>query len=90
MLVTTSVLQAGHSLDCHFTISFDFLFLGVLTFREELQFVSRLRYLSKLSEEKLTLLDRNNMAQYKYAWIQNGKCNSKLASTVCPPSPSIR
>ncbi|KAK9345822.1 hypothetical protein V1522DRAFT_442685 [Lipomyces starkeyi] len=39
VLITTSVLQAGHSLDRYFRISFDFLFVGVLSFREELQFI---------------------------------------------------
>ncbi|KAI8378079.1 uncharacterized protein BYT42DRAFT_478444, partial [Radiomyces spectabilis] len=46
-LIVTSVMQAGHSLDRHFVTSYDFLFNGVLTFREELQFVSRLRYLHR-------------------------------------------
>ncbi|KAK9390021.1 hypothetical protein V1515DRAFT_519091, partial [Lipomyces mesembrius] len=68
VLVTTSVLQAGHSLDRYFRISFDFLFLGVLSFREELQFVSRLRYLG-----------RNDMAEFKYGWIQDGKVGKKMA-----------
>jgi len=47
ILIVTSVLQAGHSLDRHFVTSYDFLFTDVLTFREELQFVSRLRYLGR-------------------------------------------
>lgn len=69
VLVLTSVLQAGHSLEKHFTVSFDFLFLGVLTFREELQFISRLR-----------CLGRSDMTEYKYAWVQNGSPNHKNAS----------
>ena len=63
VLVTTSVLQAGHSLDQHFIQSYEFLYTGVLTFREELQFISRLRYLG-----------RQFMAAWKFVWIQKGSC----------------
>ncbi|KAK9311929.1 hypothetical protein V1522DRAFT_424676 [Lipomyces starkeyi] len=61
VLVTTRVLQAGHSLDRYFRVSFDFLFRGVLSFREELQFTSRLRYIG-----------RDDMAEYKFCWIPAG------------------
>ncbi|KAK9332280.1 hypothetical protein V1520DRAFT_353242 [Lipomyces starkeyi] len=47
VLITTSVLQAGHSLDRCFRVSFDFIFRGVLSFRAELQFTSRLRYFGR-------------------------------------------
>ncbi|KAI9326676.1 hypothetical protein BD770DRAFT_301384, partial [Pilaira anomala] len=55
-LIVTNVLQAGHSLDCHFTTSYDILFNNVLSFREELQFISRLRY-----------LDRTDVCEFKHA-----------------------
>ncbi|KAK9494960.1 hypothetical protein V1508DRAFT_460003 [Lipomyces doorenjongii] len=73
VLVTTSVLQAGHSLDRYFRVSFDFLFLGVLSFREELQFISRLRYLG-----------RNDMAEFKYGWIPDGKVGRESADDEGP------
>ncbi|KAK9388137.1 hypothetical protein V1515DRAFT_635337 [Lipomyces mesembrius] len=69
VLITTSVLHAGHSLDRHFKISFDFLFEEVLSFREELQFTSRLRYIG-----------RNDMAEYKFGWIPSGSAHSRRAS----------
>jgi len=69
VLVTTSVMQAGHSLDRHFVRSYDFLWLGVLSFREELQLVSRLRYLG-----------RNDMAEWKYGWVEKGRPNWKIAN----------
>ena len=56
--VVTSVLQAGHSLDKHFRTSFAFLFCDVLTYREELQFTSRLRFLG-----------RTDMMEYRYRWL---------------------
>ncbi|KAK9328089.1 hypothetical protein V1520DRAFT_347044 [Lipomyces starkeyi] len=68
VLVTTSVLQAGHSLDRYFRVSFDFLWHGVLSFREELQFISRLRYVGRV-----------DMAEYKYGWILDGTVGAKLA-----------
>ncbi|KAK9349637.1 hypothetical protein V1523DRAFT_176431 [Lipomyces doorenjongii] len=68
VLITTSVLQAGHSLDRYFRVSFDFLFKGVLSFREELQFTSRLRYIG-----------RDNMAEYKFGWIPAGGVDSRRA-----------
>ncbi|KAK9234493.1 hypothetical protein V1525DRAFT_412895 [Lipomyces kononenkoae] len=68
VLITTSVLQAGHGLDRYFRVSFDFLFIGVLSFRQELQFVSRLRYIG-----------RSDMAEFKYGWIPVGKVGAKLA-----------
>jgi Origin of replication binding protein len=68
VLITTSVLQAGHSLDRYFRVSFDFLFRGVLSFREELQFTSRLRYLG-----------REDMAEYKFCWIPAGGADAKRA-----------
>ncbi|KAI9366431.1 hypothetical protein BD770DRAFT_303340, partial [Pilaira anomala] len=55
-LIVTNVLQAGHSLDSHFTTSYDILFNNVLSFREELQFTSRLRY-----------FDRADVRQFKHA-----------------------
>jgi hypothetical protein len=69
VLVATSVLQAGHSLDNWFTISFDFLFAGINTFREELQFVSRLRILGREQE----------MKPHKYAFIEMGRANTQQA-----------
>ncbi|KAK9485372.1 hypothetical protein V1527DRAFT_134380, partial [Lipomyces starkeyi] len=66
VLITTSVLQAGHSLDRYFRISFDFLFRGVLSFREELQFTSRLRYLGG-----------EDMAEFKFGWIPSGGADAK-------------
>ncbi|KAK9389519.1 hypothetical protein V1515DRAFT_630449 [Lipomyces mesembrius] len=68
VLITTSVLQAGHSLDRYFRVSFDFLFCGVLSFREELQFTSRLRYLG-----------RDDMAEYKFCWIPSGGADVRRA-----------
>ncbi|KAK9457761.1 hypothetical protein V1511DRAFT_455084, partial [Dipodascopsis uninucleata] len=68
ILITTSVLQAGHSLDRYFRVSYDFLFRGVLSFREEIQFVSRLRYLG-----------RKDMYRHKYGWIPGGEPNRKVA-----------
>ncbi|KAK9257740.1 hypothetical protein V1519DRAFT_77699 [Lipomyces tetrasporus] len=68
VLITTSVLQAGHSLDRYFSVSFDFLFRGVLSFREELRFTSRLRYIG-----------RAHMAEYKFCWIPAGGADSKRA-----------
>lgn len=58
VLIVTNILQASHNLYCHFTTSYDILFNNVLSFREELQFISRLRY-----------LDRTGVCQFKYAWI---------------------
>ena len=69
VLIVTSVLQAGHSLDRHFQTSYDFRFLDVLTFREELQFVSRLRFLG-----------RTDISGRKHAWIQPAKSNRTIAS----------
>lgn len=69
VLIVTSVLQAGHSLDCHFKTSFAFLFNDVLTYREELQFTSRLRW-----------LNRPDVLQCRYAYIEKGRTNSKIAS----------
>lgn len=69
VLIVTSVLQAGHSLDTHFTTSYDVLFNNVLSFREELQFVSRLRY-----------LDRSDVRQFKHAWIEKAISNLNIAS----------
>ncbi|KAK9483492.1 hypothetical protein V1527DRAFT_267878 [Lipomyces starkeyi] len=68
VLITTSVLQAGHSLDRYFRLSFDFLFRGVLSFREELQLTSRLRYLG-----------REDMAENKFCWIPAGGPDSRRA-----------
>ncbi|KAI3654257.1 hypothetical protein MP228_000976 [Amoeboaphelidium protococcarum] len=67
--IGVQVLQAGHSLDCHFCRYYDLLCLNILTFREELQFNQHLRYLG-----------RDNMADYKYAWIESGKTNARTAS----------
>ena len=69
ILIVTSVLQAGHSLDRHFVTSYDFLFTRVLTFREELQFISRLRYFG-----------RQDVRGSKHAWIQPSKANRTIAS----------
>ncbi|KAK9384143.1 hypothetical protein V1515DRAFT_583226 [Lipomyces mesembrius] len=69
VLITTSVLQAGHSLDRYFKISFDFLFEGVLFFREQLQFTSRLQYIG-----------RDDMAEYKFGWIPSGRADLRVAS----------
>ncbi|KAK9328035.1 hypothetical protein V1520DRAFT_13625 [Lipomyces starkeyi] len=68
VLISTSVLQAGHSLDRYFRVSFDFLFRGVLSFREELQFTSRLRYIG-----------RDDMAEYKFCWIPAGGAGARRA-----------
>ncbi|KAK9385231.1 hypothetical protein V1515DRAFT_588496 [Lipomyces mesembrius] len=68
VLITTSVLQAGHSLDRYFRVSFDFLFRGVLTFREELQFTSRLRYIG-----------RDDMPEYKFSWIPSGGAEARIS-----------
>lgn len=69
VLIVTSVLQAGHSLYTHFTTSYDVLFNNVLSFREELQFTSRLRY-----------LDKADVRQYKHAWIEKAISNRNIAS----------
>lgn len=68
VLIVTSVLQAGHSLDRHFVTCYEFLFTDVLTFQEELQFVSRLRYLG-----------RQDVRGSKYAWIEPSKANRTIA-----------
>ncbi|KAK9371479.1 uncharacterized protein V1513DRAFT_468831 [Lipomyces chichibuensis] len=68
VLIATSVFQAGHSLDRYFRLSFDFLFRGVLSFREELQLMSRLRYLG-----------REDMAEFKFCWIPAGGPDSRQA-----------
>jgi Origin of replication binding protein len=68
ILVATSVIQAGHSFEHWFRKSYDILFLNVLTYREELQLVSRLR-----------ILGRKDLASHHVAWIQPGKVNSKIA-----------
>lgn len=47
VLIVTNVLQAGHSLDRHVVTSYDFLFNDVLSFRDQLQFISRLRHLDR-------------------------------------------
>lgn len=70
ILIVTTVLQAGHSFDRWFKISFDILFLGVVSFREELQLISRLRILGREKE----------LAPHKYAYIEKGKANNRLAS----------
>ena len=57
--------QSRHSL-CH---PYDFLFTDVLSFREELQFVSRLRYLG-----------RQDVRGRKHAWIQQSLSNRSIAS----------
>lgn len=69
VLIVTNVLQAGHSLDCHFTTSYDILFNNVLSFPEELQFISRLRY-----------LDRTDVCEFKHAWIEKSVSNRNIAS----------
>lgn len=69
VLIVTNVLQAGHSIDTHFVTSYDILFNNVLSFREELQFVSRLRYLG-----------RTDCRTTKHAWIEVGKSNQNIAN----------
>ena len=73
VLIVTSVLQADHSIDCHFRGSFEFLFLDVLTFREELQFTSRLRY-----------MHRTDMAPFRYGWYEPGRPDSRCSTA--PPT----
>lgn len=65
VLIVTNVLQAGHSLDTHFVTQFDFVWLNVLSYREEIQFVSRLRY-----------LDRQGMHPFKHVWIERSRANT--------------
>ncbi|CEP12324.1 hypothetical protein [Parasitella parasitica] len=70
VLIVTNVLQAGHSLDTHFVTSYDILFNNILSFREELQFTSRLRYLG-----------RTDVRATKHAWIETGRSNQHIANS---------
>lgn len=70
VVIVTTVLQAGHSFDRWFKISYDILFVGVVSFREELQLISRLRILDRKAE----------LSPFKYAYIEKGRANCKLAS----------
>lgn len=73
MIVTNVLLQAGHSLDTHFkSSSYDILFNNLLSFREELQFISCLRYLGRTDD----------MRAVKNAWIEAGKSNQHIANAT--------
>ncbi|CEP19748.1 hypothetical protein [Parasitella parasitica] len=72
ILIVTNVLQAGHSLDTHFKSSYDILFNNVLSFREELQFISCLRYLGRTDDIRAV----------KNAWIEAGKSNQHIANAT--------
>jgi hypothetical protein len=65
------VLQAGKSLGCYFVTAYDFMFTYALTLREELQFVSRFRYLG-----------RQDVGSTKNAWIQHGQFNQAISSST--------
>lgn len=70
VLIVTSVLQAGHSLDRHFTYAFDLMDRDVLTHRDELQFVQRLR-----------VLNREDQFTSRYMYLEKGHPGLKIAST---------
>lgn len=70
VLIVTTVLQAGHSLDKWFRISFDFMFVGTSLFREELQFIARLRIIDREDE----------LAPEHFSFVQKGKANAYVAS----------
>lgn len=64
VLIITNVLQAGHSIECHFRTCFDLLNNKTLTHREEVQFIGRWR-----------ILGREDLLTHRYAWIQPGRTN---------------
>lgn len=67
VLLITPILQAGHSLDGWFQCAFDFLHSGVLTHREEVQLIGRLR-----------LLGRSDLYTWRFAFIEKGRPDSRL------------
>ncbi|CAO3643536.1 unnamed protein product [Cunninghamella blakesleeana] len=71
VLIVASILQAGHNIEKHFLNSYEILFLGVLTFREELQLISRFRVLNNTDVWKYT----------KTIWIQKKVKNGVLKSS---------
>ena len=46
VVVCTSIIGAGFSIDTHFASFYGFLLTGILSFPEEVQFVQRLRFLA--------------------------------------------
>ncbi|KAI0995573.1 hypothetical protein K3495_g12606 [Podosphaera aphanis] len=66
ILLVTPILQAGHSLDKWFRLSFSLLTNGNLTHRDEFQFTARLR-------------QREDLIPYRYAYIEPGLGDGLLA-----------
>ncbi|KAI0996279.1 hypothetical protein K3495_g11901 [Podosphaera aphanis] len=66
ILFVTPILQAGHSLDKWFRLSFSLLTNGNLTHRDEFQFTARLR-------------QREDLIPYRYAYIESGLGDGLLA-----------
>ncbi|KAI0995628.1 hypothetical protein K3495_g12552 [Podosphaera aphanis] len=66
ILFVTPILQAGHSLDKWFRLSFSLLTNGNLTHRDEFQFTARLR-------------QREDLIPYRYAYIESGLGDGHLA-----------
>lgn len=69
VLILTSICQAGFSIETWFSICYDFLFCGILTSRETLQLVSRVRTYGNPS-----------LSTPRYTFIESGKANTFVAN----------
>ena len=77
ILIGASIHKIGDTMDCHFRIAFEFLFLDRMIYRQELDFVSRLTY-----------KHRSDMMPFRYGWYEPSRPESVKTSSAQPIDPS--